>query len=173
MVRNLVGHEGNVNALEFLISSGVLLSVSADSSFAFWNYTNGSVISQMSIKFPSGNYYHGNIPCVKELTPNVVALGDVNWRGSNVIYFMNVSNMESPFFATHRYISSTCTDMKLFDSNRLVVASNQMSVDMWSLDSSFDQSTLDLDSEDNSTVLCVEDLGQHDDLNKGNQSIYT
>lgn len=167
-MRKLRGHLNNVNALEILISSGVLLSVSADSSFAFWNYTNGSVISKMSIKFNSGNYYEGNIPCVKELTPNIVALGDVNWYGPNIIYFMNVSDMENPFFITNRVINFSCTDMKLFDSNKLVVASNQMSVDMWSLDSTFDQSTLDLGSGDNSAVLCVEDLSQHDDLNKGN-----
>lgn len=172
-MRNLKGHEGNVNALEFLISSGILLSVSDDSSFAFWNYTNSSFISQFYIKSESGIYYDGNIPCVKELTTNIVAFGDVYWQGSKSIYFMNVSDMENPFFVTDRFINFSCTDMKLFDSNRLVVASNQMSVDMWSLDSSFDQSTLDLDSEDNSTVLCVEDLGQHDDFNKGNRSIYT
>lgn len=168
MVRNLVGHEGNVNALEFLISSGVLLSVSADSSFAFWNYTNSSFISRLYIKSASGIYYDGNIPCVKELTPNIIALGDVNWEGSNIIYFMNASNMKRPVFITHSFINSTCTDMKLFDSNRLVVASNQMSVDMWTLDSSFNQSTIDLGIGFNSTVLCVEDLSQHDDLNIGN-----
>lgn len=155
-----------------MLSSGYLLSVSKDTSLQFWNLTSFTSAS-------NGVGYGQAIACVKEVQPNVIAVGDLLLTGVHYIYLIDVSDVTDPMF--YDQISYTagpaqaCFDMKLYGSNNLVVASNQQFVDVWTLDS-LTHSTLTIGSPGPTppvgNIMCIEPLSKFYILFRLNQLGY-
>ena len=143
-----------------MLYSGYLLSVSKDTTLQFWNFNNlTKVVSRAG--------YGQTIPCVKEVKPNVIAFGDSSNSNTHTIYFWDVSNVLVGAYVLAQVTytagsSQTCTDMKMYGTNNLVVANNnQQTVETWTVDS-YTHSTLNVGpSESGNSVLCIEPLSKH------------
>ena len=145
-----------------MLYSGYLLSVSKDTTLQFWNLNN---LTRVSYRAGSGQ----TIPCVKEVKPNVIAFGDafISATNTHTIYFWDISNfvVGPTVLAQVTYTagsSQTCTDMKLYGDNNLVVANNnQQTVETWTVDL-YTHSTLNVGpSGSGNSVLCIEPLSIH------------
>ena len=119
MVRSLTGHTSDVNVLE-LLGNGYLASGSSDSYSIIWNTSSGAQIASF---IPVNS---NAVTCMKQISSTQLAVGGTDQS----IFFWDISNSASPnrIDITPSYLTGSCTDLSMFDSDHLVVSSQSTTV---------------------------------------------